>query len=288
MRAIWKGHISFALVTIPVAVVSGSKSNELRFKYLHRTDMSPVTYKRFCDAEEQEVPWEEITRGYEFEKGRFVEVTDEEFKQANAELSRTIKVVEFVDASEIDAVYFDKPYYLEVQPGGERPYALMHDALVSSGKVAIARVVLKSREHLAAVRPSGKLLAMQMLRFAHELVDPKQVSVPEVDDLSDKEKQLATTLIDTMVADFDPGRYTDQYREQLLAVIRAKVENVEPAIPGTPSPAPGKVIDLMEVLKQSLAESKKAKTPRPVREKTVATSSRSKRSKTKPKATKAR
>lgn len=288
MRAIWKGHISFALVTIPVAVVSGSKSNELRFKYLHRSDMSPVAYKRFCEAEQTEVPWEEITRGYEFEKGRFVEVTDEEFKQANAELSRTIKVVEFVDGSQIDAVYFDKPYYLEVQQGGERPYALMHDALVSSGKVAIARVVLKSREHLAAVRPSGKLLAMQMLRFAHELVDPKQVSAPEVDDLSEKEKQLATTLIDTMAADFDPTRYADEYREQLLAVIRAKVENVEPAIPGVPAAAPGKVVDLMEVLKKSLAESKKDKAPRPVREKTVATSSGPKKSKPKPKTTKAR
>lgn len=295
MRAIWKGHISFALVTIPVAVVSGSKSSELRFKYLHRPDMSPVSYKRFCEIEGQEVPWEEITRGYEFEKGHYVEVTDEEFKKANAELSRTIKVMEFVNADEIDAVYFDKPYYLEVQPGGERPYALMHDALAESGKVAIARVVLKSREHLAAVRPSGKILAMQMLRFAHELVDPVQVSVPEVDDLSDKERALATTLIDTMVSSFDPNRYKDEYREQLLSVIRAKVENVEPSIPGSMSPTPGKVVDLMEVLKKSLEESKQKKaSKKPVREKTVATTSGSARSKpasgrrAKPKTSKAR
>jgi DNA end-binding protein Ku len=279
MRAIWKGHISFALVTIPVAVVSASKSNELGFKYLHKPDMSPVSYKRFCEADQQEVPWEEITRGYEFEKGRFVEVTDEEFKQANAELSRTIKVVEFVDAAEIDAVYFDKPYYLEVQPGGERPYALMHDALAGAGKVAIARVVLKSREHLAAVRPSGRILAMQMLRFAHELVDSAQVGAPVVDDLSEKERALASTLIDTMVASFDPGRYKDEYREQLLSVIRAKVENVEPSFPGSVAPVPGKVVDLMEVLKKSLAEKKDKQEKRPVREKTVAADARGRRQK---------
>ena len=179
MRAIWKGNISFALVSIPISVFSATHSSDVSFKYLHKKDLSPVSYKRFCDAEGQEVPWGEITRGYEFEKGRFVEVTDEEFKQANAALSRTIQIVEFVDEGEVDPIYFAKPYYLEPQKGGERAYALMREALAQSGKVGVARVVLKSREHLALVKPSGQLLTLQTLRFAHEMGDPGELNLPE-------------------------------------------------------------------------------------------------------------
>lgn len=273
MRAIWKGNISFALVTIPVSVVSGSRSsNDVSFKYLHKNDLSTVSYKRFCDAEGTEVGWEEITRGYEFEKGRFVEVTDEEFKQANAELSRTIRIVQFVDQSEIDPIYFDKPYYLEAQKGGERPYALLRAALSEAGRVAIARVVLKSREHLGAVRPSGSLLTMQLLRFAHELVDPAEVRAPEVSDLTPKEMELADTLIQTMCGNFEPSAYKDEYRQQLLDIIQKKVEGIAPAAAGPAPKGTGNVVDLMEVLKQSL---KDRKTASPLgREKTVATSTR--------------
>src|SRR5215510_9047027 len=165
MRAIWKGHISFALVTIPISLISATKRNELSFHFLHKKDLSEVSYKRFCDAEDVEVQWEDLTRGYEYEKGQYVEITDEDLDRADVELTKTIQVLEFVKEDEIDPIFFDKPYYLEPQKGGERAYALMREALAQSKRVGIARVVLKSREHLAAVKPLGNMLGLNMLRF---------------------------------------------------------------------------------------------------------------------------
>src|SRR5262245_48885554 len=257
MRAIWKGHISFALVTIPVSLFSATKRNEISLHYLHKGDLSPVSYKRFCDAEDKEVAWEDLTRGYEYEKGQYVEITEDDLDKADVELTKTIQVLEFVSESEIDPVYFDKPYYLEPQKGGERAYALMRDALAHSGKVGIARVVLKSREHLAAVKPVGKMILLGMMRFAHEIVDPGTLQLPDAIVASGKEMDLARTLIDSMTDTFDPKKYKDDYDDKVLEVIQAKVEGVS-LKPGTPAAQKsGKVVDLMEVLKQSLAETQK-------------------------------
>ena len=256
MRAIWKGHISFALVTIPVSLFSATKRNEISLHYLHKGDLSPVSYKRFCDAEDKEVAWEDLTRGYEYEKGQYVEITDEDLDKADVELTKTIQVLEFVSESEIDPVYFDKPYYLEPQKGGERAYALMRDALAHSGKVGIARVVLKSREHLAAVKPVGKMIMLGMMRFAHEIVDPGSLNLPDAAVPSGKEMDLARTLIDSMTDTFEPTRYKDDYYDKVLAVIQAKIEGVA-LKPGQPAPKPGKIVDLMEILKQSLVETQK-------------------------------
>ncbi len=282
MRAIWKGNISFALVTIPISVFSATRKSEVSFKYLRKKDLSRVSYKRVSELDGAEVPWEEITRGYEFEKGRFVEVTDEDFKRVNPELSRTIQIVEFVDETQIDPIYFDKPYYLEPQKGGERAYSLMRDALARSGKVGIARVVLKSKEHLAAVKPVGKLLMMLTMRFAHEIVDARDVNVPETDEATKKEMALANTLIEAMCDAFEPTKYQDEYRGELLDIIQKKIDGVAPAIAGVSPKVPGKVVDLMEVLKKSLEESKRS-SAKPLREKTMATGSTGK---TKRKATK--
>src|SRR5215469_1899904 len=193
MRAIWKGHISFALVTIPISLFSATKRNELSFHYLHKKDLSPVSYKRFCDTEDVEVPWDEITKGYEYEKGQFVEITDEDLDRADIELTKTIQIMEFVQEEEIDPVFFDKPYYLEPQKGGERAYALMRDALAQSRKVGIAKVVLKSREHLAAVKTVGDMMTLQTMRFAHEIVDSGTLNLPKAADVSKKEMDLANT-----------------------------------------------------------------------------------------------
>jgi len=236
---------------------SATKRNEISLHYLHKADLSPVSYKRFCDAEDKEVPWEEITRGYEYEKGQYIEITDEDLEGADVELTRTIQVMEFVSESEIDPVYFDKPYYLEPQKGGERAYALMRDALAHAGKVGIAKVVLKSREHLAAVKPVGRMLSLGMMRFAHEIVDPGSLNLPEAIVPAGKEMDLARTLIDTMTDKFEPAKYKDDYHDKVLEVIQAKVAGVSPhAAAGAPK-KPGKVIDLMEVLKQSLEETQK-------------------------------
>jgi DNA end-binding protein Ku len=271
MRAIWKGNISFALVSIPISLFSATRRNELSFHYLHKKDMSTVSYKRFCDTDNNEVPWDEITRGYEYEKDKYIEITDEDLDKADIELTKTIQIQEFVQEDEIDPVYFDKPYYLEPQKGGERPYALMRDALAQSKKVGIAKVVLKSREHLAAVKSVGNMLTLQTMRFAHEIVDASSLNLPSKAEISKKEMDLANTLIDSMSDTFDPKRYKDDYYEKVVELIRLKVAGVAPAAPAAKGPAPATVVDLMEVLKQSLNETKKAKAaPRaPAEEDTV-------------------
>jgi DNA end-binding protein Ku len=262
MRAIWKGNISFALVSIPISLFSATRKSELSFHYLHKKDMSPVSYKRFCDAENAEVPWEDITRGYEYEKDQYVEITDEDLDKADVELTKTIQIQEFVQEEEIDPVYFDKPYYLEPQKGGERAYALMRDALAQSKRVGIAKVVLKSREHLAAVKSVGNMLTLQTMRFSHEIVDAGSLNLPAKADISKKEMDLANTLIDSMSDKFDPNRYKDDYYDKVLEIIQMKVSGVAPQAPAPKGPAPTKVVDLMEILKQSLTETKKAKAAR--------------------------
>ena len=271
MRAIWKGNISFALVSIPISLFSATRRNELSFHYLHKKDMSTVSYKRFCDTENAEVAWEDLTRGYEYEKDQYIEITDEDLDKADVELTKTIQIQEFVLENEIDPVYFDKPYYLEPQKGGERAYALMRDALAQSRKVGIAKVVMKSREHLAAVKSVGNMLTLQTMRFAHEIVDATSLTLPSKSEISKKEMDLANTLIDSMSDKFDPHRYRDDYYEKVMEIIRMKIAGVSPQIPVPQGPGPAKVVDLMEVLKQSLNETQKAKSTRPraVEEETV-------------------
>jgi len=261
MRAIWKGNISFALVSIPISLFSATKRNELSFHYLHKKDMSRVSNKRFCDADGAEVPWEEVTRGYEYEKDQYIEITDEDLDKADVELTKTIQIQEFVQEDDIDPLYFDKPYYLEPQKGGERAYALMRDALALSKKVGIAKVVLKSREHLAAVKTVGNMMTLQTMRFAHEIVDASSLNLPSKAEISKKEMDLANTLIDSMSDSFDPNRYHDDYHDKVLEIIRMKVAGVAPEAPVAQASGPAKVVDLMEILKMSLKETKKKDEP---------------------------
>src|SRR5438105_3795994 len=270
MRAIWKGNISFALVSIPISLFSATRRNELSFHHLHKKDMSPVSYKRFCDTEDVELAWEEITKGYEYEKGQYVEITDEDLDKADVELTKTNQIFEFVQEEEIDPIYFDKPYYLEPQKGGERAYALMRDALAESKKVGIAKVVLKYREHLAAVKSIRDMMTLQTMRFAHEIVDAGSLNLPQKTEISKKEMDLAHMLIDSMSDKFDPGKYKDDYYDKVLEIIQMKIAGVSPQVPAAKGPAPTRVVDLMEVLKQSLTETKKNKATRaPAEEETV-------------------
>src|SRR5215831_9231409 len=268
MRAIWKGNISFALVSIPISLFSATRRNELSFHYLHKKDMSAVSYKRFCDSEDVEVPWEEITRGYEYEKGQYIEITDEDIDRADVELTKTIQIMEFVKEEEIDPLFFDKPYYLEPQKGGERAYALMRDALAHSKRVGIAKVVMKTKEHLAAVKAIGNMITLQTMRFAHEIVDASELNLPKAD-ISKKEMDLANTLIDSMTDKFEPTKYKDEYYEKVMEVVQNKVQGVAPTSPAAAPKQPGKVVDLMEILKQSLNQTKKKAEPQPSHEETV-------------------
>src|SRR5260370_29016787 len=242
MRAIWKGNIRFALVSIPISRFSATRRNELTFHYLHKKDMSPVSYKRFCDTEDVDVPWEEITRGYEYEKGQYVEVTDEDMDKADVELTKTIQILEFVHEAEIDPLYFDKPYYLEPQKGGERAYALMRDALAESKKVGIAKVVLKSREHLAALKSIGDMMTLQTMRFAHEIVDSGSLNLPKKAEISKKEMDFSNTLIDSMSDKFEATKYKDDYYYKVLEIIPMKPGGISSAAPVSKVASPGKVV----------------------------------------------
>src|SRR2546425_3537198 len=204
MRAIWKGNISFGLVNIPIAVYPATRKEELRFRLLRAKDLSPVNYKRVAEKDGKEVSWDQIVKGYEYERGKYVVLKEEDFERVDLEATQTVDIQDFVDQEEIDPMFFYKPYYLEPQKGGDRAYALMRDALAESKKVGIAKVVLKSREHLAAVKAVGDMMTLQTMRFAHEIVDTGELNLPKKVDISPKEMGLAHTLIDSMSDKFDP------------------------------------------------------------------------------------
>lgn len=256
MRAIWKGSISFGLVNIPVSLVSATRSEELKFRLLRRRDLSPVNYKRVAAVDGKEVPWDEIVKGYEYEKDRFVVLKDEDFKRVDIEATDTIDIVDFVDLAEINPIYFDKPYYLEPQKGGASAYALLREVLADTHKAGVAKVVIRTRQHLAAVKSSGKLLVLEIMRFADELVDPDCVKLPAAKAPAKRELAMAKALVDQLTEKWDPERYTDDYRSALMKLIDSKVKSGGKELPTSARPAKRvtREIDLAEVLRRSLRD----------------------------------
>lgn len=263
-RAIWKGSISFGLVNIPVGLYSATRAGtNIKLRMLRAKDQSPIKYKRVAEADDKEVPWDEIVKGYEYEKGAFVVVTDEDFEKVNVASNQTVDIREFVDLADIDPMFFDQPYFLAPEKGGDKAYSLLREALEKSGKVGIAKVVIKTREHLAAVKPMGKALILELMHFADELADPNELNLP-THDPAKKELTMAEQLIDSMSGDWKPEEWKDEYREALMQLIEEKV-----AAPGkAPSAAkaggrkPTNVVDLVTVLQESLnahAKGKKSK-----------------------------
>src|SRR3989440_5078376 len=179
MRAIWKGSISFGLVNIPIALYPATRKEELKFRLLRGKDLSPVNYKRVAEKDGKEVPWEEIVKGYEYEKGKYVVLKDEDFQRVDLEATQTVDIQDFVELDEIDPMYFYKPYYLEPQKGGDKAYVLLRDALKDSKKVGIAKVVIKTRQYLAGVKPEDGALVLELMHFADELADPGKLNVPK-------------------------------------------------------------------------------------------------------------
>ncbi|MEI9999590.1 MAG: Ku protein [Verrucomicrobiota bacterium] len=261
MRSIWNGTISFGLVTIPVALYPATRREELSFRLLRKSDHSPVNYKRVAEADGKEVPWPEIVKGYEYEKGRFVVLQEEDFKRVDLEAAaQTIDIMDFVPADEINPMFFQKPYYLEPQKGGDKPYALLREALGDSGRIGIAKVVIRTREHLAGVKAQGDALILEIMHFADELVDAGDLKFPKSNHVREREVTLARKLIDGMTDKWEPAKYTDEYRTQLMTMIEEKVKH-----PGAkhekPRAAkkPSNVIDLMSVLEESLAHTRGGK-----------------------------
>lgn len=259
MRAIWKGSISFGLVNIPIALYPATRKEELKFRLLRQSDHSPVNYKRVAAKDGKEVPWDQIVKGYEYEKGKFVVLKDEDFQRVDIEATQTVDIQDFVELDEIDPMYFYKPYYLEPQKGGDKAYVLLRDSLKDSGKVGIAKVVIKTRQYLAGVKPLGGALVLELMHFADELADAEKLHVPKKAEAGKRELNMAKALIDQMSAKWDPEKYKDDYREALMDVIEDKIEHGGEAIEHEPkkAPKPTKVIDLVEVLQRSLKESGK-------------------------------
>src|SRR3989440_9621567 len=256
MRAIWKGSISFGLVNIPIALYPATKKEDLSFRLLRRTDLSPVNYKRVAEKDGKEVPWDQIVKGYEYEKGKYVVLKEEDFQRVDLEATQTVDIQDFVDLDEIDPIFFYRPYYLEPQKGGDKAYALLRDSLTQKKKVGIAKVVIKTRQYLAGVKPEDGALVLELMHFADELADTSKLNIPKKIEVGKREMNMATALVDSMSAKWKPEKYKDDYREALMEVIEEKVEAGGKEIEEKPkkAPKPTKVIDLVSVLQKSLEE----------------------------------
>jgi DNA end-binding protein Ku len=257
-HAIWSGAINFGLVTIPVKLFTAVRTDELSFNMLHAKDEGRIKYERICSVDGKPVPWDEIVKGYEYEKGEYVILTDEDFKKVNPEATQSVDILEFVDLDTINPMYFDKPYYLEPSKQGKHAYALLRQALSDANKVAIARVVIRTKEYIAAVKPIGDALVLELMHWANEIVPESTLELPEKEKLPEGEMKMAKMLIDTMsVEAFEPDKFKNKYHDELLAMIEARAQGKELPKPKKAAAPRSKVVNLMDVLAQSLEESKK-------------------------------
>jgi len=257
-RPLWKGAIAFGLVTVPVNLYSATeRAEKLSFHLLHKKDGSRIDYKRFCLKEDKEVPWSEVVKGYEYAKGEYVVLTDADFEKAQTPATQAFDIRAFVEADAIDSLYFDTPYYLApAGKGGVKAYALLRDALEQSGRVGVGTIVLRQREHLAALEPAGDALVLTTMRFAHEVRSPKTLDLPRArHGYQAKEMKLARQLIDTLSAEWDPTDYKDTYTDVLKQVIRQKIEGEEISVPEPPKLP--KVVDLRKALEASLKDGRR-------------------------------
>ena len=261
MRPLWKGLVTFGLVSIPVGLYSATRRQaELHFRLLHDKDQAPIDYRRFCTEENVEVDWKDIVKGYEYEKGRFVVVTDEDFKRARVPGTHTIEIRDFVPAGDIDFAFFETPYWLVPDLPGRKAYALLRAALQESGRVGIGTIVIRERERLAALQPEGPGLMLTTMRFAAELRAADELDMPETVAPPKKELALALQLVETLAGPFKPEQYHDTYTEALRAVIEAKIEGKEVTAPKTSRPP--KVVNLVDALRKSLATPRAAAEPK--------------------------
>lgn len=266
MHSVWKGSISFGLVNIPVSVYSATKEEKVSFKQLRKKDLSPIRYKKVAEADEQEVPASDIVKGYEYEKGKWVVLEDKDFEQVQIESTHAIEITDFIDVDEVNPKYFYKPYFLEAQKGGEKGYALLHRALVDTAKIGIAKVAIRNREYLSAVKPDGFFLMLELMHFAQEVLEPEGLRNVSGAELSAKEIEMAKTLIESLSGDWEPEKYVDRYQEALREVIEAKVQHRPKGEAPKAPKSTGPVIDLLAVLQESVREStdkRKAKGGRP-------------------------
>src|SRR5688572_13531776 len=223
-RSIWKGSIAFGLVNIPVELFSAVRDHRPKFRLLHAKDEAPVRYERVCQKEGKPLAWDDLVKGYEYEKGHFVVLTKDDFQTAALNKTKTIDILDFVDAKEIDERYFETPYYLQAGKGADRAYALLREAIRDSGRAGIGKIILRETQHLAAVEVIGDALVLTMMRFADELADLSDFTFPSATGMRKQELTMAGQLIESLSGKWDPEKYTDEYVENLMRVIQAKVK----------------------------------------------------------------
>lgn len=257
MKALWKGNISFALVNIPVKLYGATHKKDLSFHLLHRKCSSPLQYERYCPTCKAEVAWEDTVHGYEYEKDKFVIVTNEEIEHIPIKTSKSIDILRFIDAKEIKSIYYDKSYYLEPAEGGERAYALLRETIKDSEKAALAKITFKNREHVAVIRVYHDVLLLQTLLYEEDIVKPETLSIPKKIALDDKELSLAIELVRHFLGKFNIGSYHDEFRDSLTGLIKAKIAGKEIKVAHRKEAE--KVVSLMDALKKSLAKGTKKK-----------------------------
>ncbi|HEX7878593.1 MAG TPA: Ku protein [Candidatus Eisenbacteria bacterium] len=267
-HAVWKGTLEFGLVTIPIGLYPAESSEDLDLRMLDSEDLSPVGYNLINKSTGESIPRSRVVKGYEYEEGRYVTLTDEELKSANAEATQTVDIVGFVDVEEIPPSYFDRPYWLAPEKKGQKAYVLFREALLKARKIGVARVVLRTRQHMAAVYPQGDILVLQLLRYASEFRDTKSLDIPDKaprgHDVSPREVAMAIELIGQMAEPWKPAAYHDEYHDQLLEYIESKAKTGKgKTIPAArASTGGGKVLDLMSLLKKSVEQGKRGSSPR--------------------------
>ena len=261
MGAAWKGSISFGLVNIPVELRAAVQTDHVSFRMLHADDLAPVKYERVCSKDGEPVPWGEIVKGYEYAKGKFVILSDEDFRAAALASSKTIDILDFVRGEEIDPRFFDTPYYVVPAKGGEKPYALLREAIRTTGSVGVGKLTMHQKQHLAAIKTVGDAVMLETMRFANELVDTAELSFPSSELVRPQELKMAAQLVSNLAERFEPEKYTDDYRANLMKIIRAKMKGQKIEVEEPAEPESTKVLDLMARLQASLeqSETKKAK-----------------------------
>lgn len=255
MASIWKGSIAFGLVNIPVELRAAVRADHISFKLLDADTRSPVRYQRVRARDGEEVPWSEIVKGYEYTKGKYIVLTDEDFRSAALESSKTIDICDFVDEHEIDPRFFETPYFLLAAKGGEAAYALLREAMRETGVVGIGKIIMRQRQHLTGIHVVGDALILEIMRFANEIVDPADYTFPPRREVRAAERTMAVQLVQSLHASFEPDKYTDEYRANLMRIINARAKGKKVSLPTPDTPDDdGKVLDLMSRLQASLAK----------------------------------
>lgn len=251
---VWRGHLTFGLVSLPVKLFTAARGETVSFNQLHRTDHSRVKQVLYCQAEDKPIERSEIIKGYEYEKGRYVVIDEEDLKKVAPKTAKVMEILEFVKTDDVDPVYFESSYYMSPDDAGEKPYALLFDALKRTGYVGVAKVTMHSREHIVILRPGPRGILLHTMYYAHEIRSVEEFRT-DLSLVKDKEVELATGLIKALAADFEPEKYHDTYRDNVMAMIEAKKDGQ--AVVEAPAPEPAKVVDILEALKKSLEMARK-------------------------------